>query len=150
TEPLGGRLFEEMFERNREAGNDPIDMLVCVPGTLVDRTSEEPVRCIPARQLLRRGLAVWDGTHEAGRSRPLLDHQIHRFVQYESCRGLEGWIAFLLALDGFHEQKRARLWTDNPDLAPPERDRLSRVLANEWLMIPLTRCISTLVIQLEN
>ena len=35
-------------------------------------------------------------------------------------------------------------------LSPKELDQQALIHANEWLMIPLTRCISTLVIQLTN
>jgi hypothetical protein len=150
SDPPGDQLFEEMSSLNLKSGNDPIDMLFCVPYSLVDRTTADSVQCFPARKLTSKGLSVWDGTHSAGREVPLLGNKMHRFVQYESCRGLEGWITFLLSLDRFHEQKQESFRSSKSELPHSEQERLARLLADEWLMIPLTRCINTLVIHLES
>lgn len=150
SDPLDGELFASLSRQNQDEGNDPIDMLFCVPSELVDRESEDLVRCIPARWLASRGFEVWDGTHKQGRERPLVSNHLHRFVQYESCRGLEGWITFLMGLDRFHIQKESWFLNNRKELASDELKRQARMYANEWLMIPLTRCISTLVIHLAS
>jgi hypothetical protein len=149
-DPRGGELFAALSQNNKEIGNDPIDMLFCVPSMLVNSDSTDLIRCIPARRLSSRGLEVWDGTHAKGRERPLVSNQLHRFVQYESCRGLEGWITFLLGLDRFHEQKQSWYRAMRSDLSQGEVEKQAQIHADEWLMIPLTRCISTLVIQLAS
>jgi hypothetical protein len=149
-DPLGGELFAALSQNNKEIGNDPIDILFCVPSMLVNSDSTDLIRCIPARRLSSRGLEVWDGTHAKGRERPLVSNELHRFVQYESCRGLEGWITFLLGLDRFHEQKQSWYRAMRSDLSQGEVEKQAQIHADEWLMIPLTRCISTLVIQLAS
>jgi hypothetical protein len=140
-------LYERMAALNQANGNKPVDMLFCVPHTLVDR-SAEPYPCLPARQFAEKGRKVWDGTRPAGRMIPILDNDLHRFVQYESCRGLEGWVTFLFSLDRFHDSKLHQFQVTGPR-EESARQRLAPQLAAEWLMIPLTRCINTLVIHLE-
>lgn len=78
------------------------------------------------------------------------ENQLHRFVQYESCRGLEAWITFLLGLDRFHEQKQSWYRAMRPDLSQAEVEKQPQIYADEWLIILLTRCISTLGIQLAS
>lgn len=148
--PLVGDLFTSLTHQNQKDGNDPIDMLFCVPSMLVDSESTEAIRCIPARALASQGFEIWDGTHTQGRERPLVNNKSLRFVQYESCRGLEGWTTFLLGLDLVHDQKQSWFKSFRADLPANDRDQQARIHANEWLMIPLTRCISTLVIHLAN
>ncbi|MCY2968132.1 MAG: hypothetical protein NT069_31635 [Planctomycetota bacterium] len=143
------RLYERMAAINQESGNDPVDMLFCVPYTLVDRPAE-PHSCRPAREFVKKGRKVWDGTRPLGRVVPIHENSVHRFVQYDSCRGLEGWITFLFSLDRFYDIKLHQFQEAHSDKQPSPHQNLAAQLAAEWLMIPLTRCINTSVIHLEN
>jgi hypothetical protein len=140
-------LYARVAALSRENGNDPVDMLFCVPHNLVDQAATSNP-CRPARVFAEKGRKVWDGTRAEGREIPILDYDLHRFVQYESCRGLEGWATFLYGLDTFYESKLRQLrGTGSGETGAPERR--AQVCAAEWLMIPLTRCINTLVIHLD-
>jgi hypothetical protein len=67
--------------------------------------SGESVVSVPARLLRAWGFEVWDGASADVRNSYPVSPQELRVVQYESCRGLEGWITFLWGLDEFFEYK---------------------------------------------
>ncbi len=72
-----------------------------------------------------------------------------RIVQYDSCRGLEGWTTVLEGFDEFwdykHQQALARHGgRDVPGHVSP--DEAARFEAWRWAMIALTRPVDTLVI----
>ena len=73
----------------------------------------------------------------------------NRIVQYNSCRGLEGWVVVLDALDEFWEAKYREALAEpaasGAAMGPEERARRA---AWTWCMMALTRPIDTLVITL--
>jgi hypothetical protein len=145
-------LHAELLERNRQAGNATIDLLACVPYTRVSKDGGTG-RSVsdPARRWREQGYEVWDGVDEGQRDTFPTRLDQFRIVQYESCRGLEGWMVFLFGLDQFFDAKR-REWQVPPDAegglhhdpAAPDRH------AARWAMIPLTRAMDTIVIELSN
>lgn len=163
TEAAGGRVVikagsiqdlvgfrGELMERATEAGNEPVDLLYCVPPSGVHL--EGNVRSSILGQVLRgEGKETWDGTdHVARRDFPRSSLE-HRIVQYESCRGLEGWIVALDGLDEFWDLKRV----EAAEAGPPtgiavDPASWARSRAWSWTMIPLTRAIDTLVITLRD
>ena len=140
---LKNELYDDLSRQNSDAGNMPVDMLFCVPNSLIDRSDAESL-CVPCKAFVQNGKEVWDGTRRDTRKMPALDNNLHRFVHYESCRGLEGWITVLYGLDDFYDFKSKLFEQENgiSDFSVAHRK------AAEWLMIPLTRCISTLVINI--
>ena len=95
------RSNEKLLEKNAADGNLPIDMLFCVPPGDQVQGEQGKSRSNLARNLSEWGHDVWDGTDlEVRRSAPIRVSQ-HRVVQYDSCRGLEGWIVVNYALDDF-------------------------------------------------
>jgi hypothetical protein len=74
-----------------------------------------------------------------------------RIVQYDSCRGLEGWVVINFGLDTFYEYKKS-LWqppaTPKPGVFADD-PTLAHLFAARWVMIPMTRAIDTLVIQID-
>ena len=74
-----------------------------------------------------------------------------RIVQYDSCRGLEGWAVVNYALDRFFQYKldSTDVVVEQEDIFQDE-DTLKLMLAKQWLMIPLTRAIDTLVLHVED
>ena len=75
-------------------------------------------------------------------------HGEHRIVKYHSCRGLEGWTVVCLGLDKFYEDRLEKgLRTESRLLESPEEH--ARRYAAAWTLIPLTRAIHYLVVQLE-
>jgi hypothetical protein len=67
-------------------------------------------------------------------------------VQYESCRGLEGWCTILDGLDEFWDLRKAMAQSGNNGV--PELE--AEAVAWRWCMIPITRPIDMLVITLRN
>lgn len=129
----------------QEEGTSPVDLLVCVPPELV-----ELGRCSLAPVVRSMGYGVWDGCDPHVRASYPVDRQQIRLIQYDSCRGLEGWAVFAFGLDAFWDYKRKSF----KDLA---REKLlfdtaeirARRSCTNWLMIPLTRAIHTLVLQVS-
>ena len=72
-------------------------------------------------------------------------------MQYDSCRGLEGWTVFNFALDDLYDYKLA---TYRPATGPEPGTLADDPLtahrhAVGWVMIQLTRAMATLVIQVS-
>jgi hypothetical protein len=139
-------LHEELLAAGAAAGNEPVDLLGCVPPALVERDAVGNwVESVPARRLRAWGFQVWDGASADVRSSYPVSPRELRVVQYDSCRGLEGWVTLLWGLDEFFaykEESGRSVGEPGPDNA-----RQAFLHAARWLMIPLTRAIDTLVIQ---
>lgn len=140
------RQFETWIDETRQAGNEPVDMLFCVPPNMVKQIEEETggTYSIIAHQFHDWGWKAWDGASFAVRGTYPTDNDELRIVQYDSCRGLEGWTVVLLSLDEFYNYKLKQLTAsagmgDNP-----------KIQAARWLMIPLTRAMDTLVIHITD
>ncbi len=152
---LEGELLKEPKHLQRlislavDVGNKPIDVLCCLPPFHhiddLDRHS--------ATELVARvhgwGLDVWDGTDpDVRKIVPWSDKQV-RFVQYPSSRGLEGFSVVNVAIDRFYDWKYAE-WQDEDSrlIATPVADQhiAASRFAAAWSIIPLTRAIHTLVL----
>jgi hypothetical protein len=162
TEASGGRviivegdlasspsLIAQFCAEARELGNRPVDLLACVPPAMVDPATPDQL-CRPAAHYVRAGGAVWDGTSRDVREHFPTHRDQLRFVQYDSCRGLEAWTTINYAIDELWEYKRQQWLAEeraSDDLfhAPADQAQLH---ASRWLMIPLTRSIDTLVINI--
>ena len=151
-------LHDSLIELTKEAGQQPIDMLFCVPPSLVKRSPEqEPIGSIAAEKFAEWGYGTWDGVvPEVRRDYPLQFGQL-RTVQYDSCRGLEGWVSVNLAIDDFHQYKvndylnRLRdtgVLTNPDDVASDEHLERANNFAARWIVIALTRAIDTLVVEI--
>lgn len=143
-------LHQRLIDLNAADGNQPVDMLLCVPPKLVKHTAGEPPRSLVGERLESEGFAVWDGVSTTVRdSYPLSAAQL-RIVQYDSCRGLEGWVTIAVELDELYRYKRE---TWQPPAAEPgsfaDDPEEAHRHAARWLMIPLSRAVDTLVIQVE-
>jgi len=141
-------IHQRVVDSARAAGNCPVDLLMCVPPSMVHDESEG--RRSIARELLDTwGAECWDGVDDdLRREFPTSVEQL-RVVQYDSCRGLEGWSVVALGLDDFYEYKLST----SP--APAEGTQASDVdlrmrFASRWLMIPVTRAIDCLVLNVHS
>jgi hypothetical protein len=153
---IDGEYFSEprthtaILDANYAAGNRTVDMLMCVPPTRVRTTDGGVRRSHAAEHLESLGLSVWDGAAEdVRRSYPTSVDQ-HRIIQYDSCRGLEGWTVINLGLDEFFEYKvnewRLRSVSPSEPGAFENDSQAASQYASRWMMIPLTRAMDTLVI----
>jgi hypothetical protein len=166
TQAAGGRIIvlkrpyanypdlrKELAAKALAEGNAPIDFLHCVPPSSVKTEGNRQVSEL-GELLGADGLEVWDGVDEMTRQDYPRSPQSHRIVQYQSCRGLEGWLVVLDGLDQFWSLKYAESYRAYDQLEPSQkmidRDVYAKSRAWEWIMIALTRPIDTLVISLQD
>ena len=71
-----------------------------------------------------------------------------RIFQYESCRGLEGWVTVCYNIDEIMELKYKEVSVEENVIGDVSRLKWEQVF--QWIMMPLTRAIDTLVITLED
>ena len=133
-------LHEKILSESESAGNSPVDILACVP----------PMH--GAGGFAKLNQEIWDGTTPAGRRGYPTSLKQLRVVQYESCRGLEGWAAINL---GFDEFLRIKIdgWGAQADGEPGDfvdDSSAARRFAARWAMIALTRAIDTIVIEVSD
>ncbi|MGW6780828.1 DNA/RNA helicase [Brucella pseudogrignonensis] len=159
TEAPGGRViirigrYAQMDDLQREVlasaikdGNMPVDLLHCVPPSEVRSNGSHRSSAL-AESFYRKGWMAWDAVDELTRRNFPRSSEAMRVVQYESCRGLEGWITVLDGLDEAWQLARNSIKALQSTEHPAEAAD-----AAAWLrtMIPLTRPIDTLVITLRD
>ena len=128
-------------------GTRPIDTLSCVPPSWVRDVGGQ--RESRLGQLLRRnGLKTWDAVEKTLRDEFPRDVDRFRIVQYDSCRGLEGWTVCCFGLDEFFDHKRSHAAISDQERFTLmfNEDDAALQFAKRWLMIPFTRAIDTLVL----
>ena len=98
------------------------------------------------------GELTWDATSDHVRKETPTRKSQFRCVTYESCRGLEGWIAVNYALDEFFDLKVSEFKSDKfqPGEMVFDEHQMAMEYATKWLMIPLTRAVDTLIIHIKN
>lgn len=150
------QLHQQLLAECEASGNKPYEMLFIVPPSLVLREKQVNgvVRQFALTQQWKEwGIRIWDGTADELRSAYPKNVDEFRLVQYESCRGLEGWTVVCLWMDDFIEYKKAT-FTEATEgqmaLALQSEAEKRRDFAYKWSMIPLTRAVDTLVITLKD
>ena len=143
-------IFERLKEEAAELGNYPVDLLACVPPSLVVH-DEDQTYAIPGRAIQQAGGLVWDASSMDVRENYPTERDALRIVQYDSCRGLEGWTVFNYAFDDFYDYKLNQWLLSPPDLDGlfDTKEDLAAVFAAQWVMIPITRAMDTLVINIS-
>lgn len=143
-------LLDQIFGEAAELGNYPVDLLACVPPSLVVRDGEDTYS-IPGRTIRQNGGVVWDASSSDVREIYPTERDALRIVQYDSCRGLEGWTVINYAFDDFYDYKYEQWLASPPDLGGlfETNDDLAAAFAAQWMMIPLTRAMDTLVINVS-
>jgi hypothetical protein len=160
VEAPGGRIivrigrYSEMDALQRDVlasalktGNMPVDLLHCVPPSGVNANEEQRSSAL-AGAFRRSGWTTWDAVDEATRRTFPRSIDALRVVQYESCRGLEGWTTVLDGLDEAWELARKGMAGRTP--IGQFSGEAAEAAAWLWIMIPLTRPIDTLVITLRD
>lgn len=143
-------LHQSLLSKASSEGNEPIDFLYCVPSSGVSMQGNTR-SSILGKNLANRGLAVWDGVDPIARKDYPRSTRDNRIVQYDSCRGLEGWVVVLDGLDSFWNDKFEGTYasSDSSNCAMSSKERARRV-AWTWCMMALTRPIDTLVITINS
>jgi hypothetical protein len=129
-------IYRKLCAEAAKLGNYPIDLLACVPPSFVGHHDHETF-AVPARALAAEGIKVWDASSIDVREHFPTDREALRFVQYDSCRGLEGWTVINYGLDEFWDYKfRQRLASpeDTNDLFVTAEEN-AKSFASRWAMI---------------
>ena len=149
----GVHLIETL--KNKQAGNSNYDYLFLCPPHLVAKFEEggQQNRHFSLLPLFKQsGIGLWDGTSTDLRTEYPVSLEDYRIVQYDSCRGLEGWTVVCLSYDKFVEYKGNCFdyQKDIDYLRLETPDMQKKRFINNWAIIPLTRAIDTLIITLED
>jgi hypothetical protein len=145
-------LHEALEQASRDAHNQPVDWLFCVPGSSIDDQSR---RHSDVYQALRSwGHECWDGVDPSIRKDFPRSPSEYRVVHYQSARGLEGWTVVLEHLDEFWEERRRHKlslgFVGDEESSMSSLEELAQHYAWQWVFIALTRPIDSLVITLKN
>lgn len=145
------RIYEKVCADAAELGNYPVDLLACVPPSLVQHRDNQ-IFSLPGRTILENGGKVWDASAIDVREHFPTDRDAIRIVQYDSCRGLEGWTVINYGFDDFWDYKYQQ-WLSSPQEPGGSFDTTEEraaAFASRWAMIPLTRAMDTLVINVSS
>lgn len=93
------------------------------------------------------GIEIHDGTIERNKNRTPSSMEASRVFNYQSCRGLEGWIVIANHLDLYLESVYKHTTTSLPSLSLEESKQKA---VAQWLYMILSRPIDKLVISLHN
>ncbi len=124
---------------------DPIDCLICVPHTNIVRDDAGLRRAVFADRVKEAGGVSWDASDFRTRMIPPATPQEWRIMQYDSCRGLEGWITAALDLDQFYAQKLRY-----PNFHRDDFGDDAEAVAKRSLLIPLTRAVHMLIVTVRD
>jgi hypothetical protein len=147
-------LHEREVKRCKEFGNSEYEMMFLVPPNLVTKTHGENGESKNFKlhsEFKQMGINIWDSTSKDIRSQYVVDLTQHRLLQYESCRGLEGWTVICLHLDEFIRYKMETfIEQETNELALGTFEEKRDNFVYLWSLIPLTRAIDTLIITLKD
>ncbi len=159
TDTYGTEFHNEIFNSCKANGNSAYEMMFLVPPILVKNETinddygkpKNKKSFLKFNEFKQKGINIWDGTNSDLRSEYVVDLDEHRLLQYESCRGLEGWTVVCLEFDEFIKYKLETFIEDETDeLALETFDEKRNRFVYLWALIPMTRAIDTLVITLKD
>lgn len=144
-------FHRKLAEDGKQAGNDLIDFLVCVPSCDVTEINGSRMSKL-GEVLADRGCQIWDATSKDVRRDFARSADTLRIVQYQSCRGLEGWTVIAEHLDLHWQECFDRFLRENKAATDFFKSPEDAAGSDAWYrtLIPLTRSIDTLVITLAN
>lgn len=147
-------LHTQLYKDCVDAGNLAYEMLFMVPPSMVaketDDTGASRLHFKFAKKWEKWGIKLWDGTMSDNRTQYPNDVDQHRLLQYESCRGLEGWTAVCLSIDQLFEWKRNQWVPVEEELPLLDRGARQERFGYQWCVIPFTRAIDTLVLTIDD
>lgn len=136
-----------------QSENSEYDLMILVPPSLVINKESKNSSFAYKDHYESLGLDIFDGTNDYQRMRYASVHQI-RVYQYDSCRGLEGWIVVCRDIDDFIQYKfedyvKNKRDREDPNAMDTFEDRRKEYV-RRWLMMAVTRPIDTLVITVRD
>lgn len=151
------KLHDELLDRAEKDKAKLIDLLVCVPASTILRPEkkDEQIRSSVGNNFSKLGINLWNAVDENVRASLPRSVDDLRLVQYESCRGLEGWFTFNFGLDDFwdfkiEESKEEFNSKSGQQSFLDSPEEFAREQTAKWLLIALTRSIDSTVIQLND
>jgi hypothetical protein len=163
-------LHKDLYTECLKEGNKAYEMLFLVPPSKIISDGEKEItfkrneqddnsitKTIKQRHCslideFAGQIDFWDGTNkELRREYPIKIDQ-HRLIQYESCRGLEGWTVVCLEIDELvkYLSNKYKEDTENLELELESPEEKKNRYIYMWALIPLTRAIDTLVITIKD
>ena len=150
----GDKLHKKLLANCRENDGDGYDMLFLVPYQMkpTSETKDSEIMKIDIPKWKDAGISLFDGTDEKIRKTYSTNPDECRLYQYESCRGLEGWVTVCLNFDILVENKMNEFkdMDFSDSIALESHEEQLRKYVYKWALMPLTRPIDTLVITLRN
>lgn len=144
-------LHKELIENCKQNGCNNYEALFLVPPSLTVKDDKGNTHFKNYQSWYDIGIKVFDGTNYLNRERFSINPDECRLFQYESCRGLEGWVTACLQFDKLMEYKLEHYEDPGQDELVLESDEERKMrIVNMWMLIPLTRAIDTLVITLKD
>lgn len=140
------KTTSEIFNNAYEEGCSNSDILFCVQS---QKGRYEDLKDYCKEQQI----PVWDGTLEEIRMEHIPKADEVRVVQYQSSRGLEGWSVVCLDFEHFWGKIYTHVIDKLDVFASSSKSKSNELLKRQiinWLMIPLTRPMKTLYIQIES
>ena len=147
------QLHEDCVKTAKKDGNSEIDFLFCVNPTNIFR--DEGVKTSSISKFLNDiGDEVWNGLEANTRKNYPKNKSTFRVLQYQSCRGLEGWTVVLNGFDTFmnikYQERIDQGLIENNDPAFESLEEIANTYAWRWGLIALSRPIDTLILQLDD
>lgn len=131
---------------------DNYDILMLVPSNLVLTDEKGNKYFKNAESMKQAGVRIFDGTRNKNREQYSTDANCSRLYQYDSCRGLEGWVVVCMQFDVLLENKKK--------IFKPQKNNDSIALQSDyeqleqhlwmWIMLSFTRAVDTLVITIKD
>jgi hypothetical protein len=170
TTNYSANMHKELYTDCLYSGNKAYEMLYLVPPSKIIADGEKEVtfkrnerdeisitKTIKQRHCslvdeFHGTIDFWDGTNkELRRDYPVKIDQ-HRLIQYESCRGLEGWTVVCIEIDELikYLSNKYKQDEDTLQLALESHEEKKNRYVYMWSLIPLTRAIDTLVITIKD
>lgn len=145
-------IHKELYQKCQQDGNNAYEMLFLAPPNLVECNDSKKKIFKYSKLWNSWGLKLWDGTNKDVRSDFPVDPEQFRVLQYDSSRGLEGWVVVCLNIDDFFEYK-CNSYIDKEsqmELGSRSLNEKKKQFAFQWSLIPFTRAIDSLVITIKN
>lgn len=127
------------------------DMLFLVPPAMVEH-DDQGSHFKNIKKWEQADIKIFDGTNPKLREQYSTDVNECRLYQYESCRGLEGWVVVCLQFDKLIKYKKehfSEFETEASSLALESKEEKLKKYLWMWTMMAFTRAIDTLVITIK-
>ena len=147
---LNSKLHIQLSKEAAGLGVQNVDWLFLVPPSKIIKTETKTTQI--SNFLRSKGNHVIDMVEPKFRDHFSVNSEDFRILQYESCRGLEGWNLILDSFDTFLEMKLKNYLKDkyDADLEIENYDAEVIEFVWNWMSMVISRAMDTIVIHVEN